>query len=137
MAPQQHSNSPPDTGPTNGHVWQQGAVRMLSHRSERPFGTAEQSLAQSGYEPQWVCLFLSEPHRQDCQCDNSTAHRKIRCQYCEACITMTGPVLLGVHRFTALTAALFIRSSPADKFLVCFGKAAPSSRRTYKLRSRN
>ena len=63
MAPQQHSNSPPDTGPTNGHVWEEGAVRMLSHRSERPFCTAEQSLAQSGHEPQWACLFLSEPQR--------------------------------------------------------------------------
>jgi hypothetical protein len=108
-APQAHSNSPPGTGPINGHVWEEETVRMLSHRSKRPFGTAKQSLAQAGYELQWACLFLSEPHQQDCQCDNSTAHRKIQCQYCEAFITKTAPVFLSANRFTALSAALFTR----------------------------
>jgi len=50
---------------------------MLSRRYELLSSTAEQSLAQAEYEPQWACLLISEPHRQDYQCDNSTAHLKI------------------------------------------------------------
>jgi hypothetical protein len=102
LIPHQTPDLPTDTS------GRKGAVRMPSHRSERPLGTAEQSV-QSGFEPQCTCLFLSDPHRKQ--------HREIRCQYSEARITMTAPVLLGAHTLTTLTAALFTSSSQTQSFL--------------------
>jgi len=101
LIPHQTPDLPTDTS------GRKGAVRMPSHRSEHPLGTAEQSV-QSGFEPQCACLFLSDPHRKQ--------HREIRCQYSEARITMTAPVL-GAHTLTTLTVALFTSSSQAQSFL--------------------